>query len=134
MPHGNIDKLPDHHSTHSETQAAIVAEIASRFIEWRSSPNILTESIPFRWLQRVAALGRDNPDALWLYLQLQTGDLSALTTTYHAQAEQRSLDRQAIHQTHQRALADMALHFPELQSVIAELDKTFRPPRGINRK
>lgn len=132
--YGNIDKIADRAHTHAPPEASLVAEIASRFIEWRTSSVVLTESKPFKWLQRLARLGRDNPDALWLYLSLQTGDLSALTDTCQNQAADRALDRQAIHQRHQRALADMALHFPELQSVISELDKTFRPPRGINTK
>lgn len=132
--HGNIERIADRTPHQPSTDAAIVAEIAARFIEWRTTPGILTESKPFKWLQRIAALGRDNPDALWLYLQLQTGDLSALTDTYDSQAQLRLVERQMIHKTHKRALLDMALHFPELQATIQELDKTFRPPRGINRK
>jgi hypothetical protein len=125
---------PLHEPIEHTNDALMASEIAHKFIEWRSSPGVLTESKPFKWLQRLAALGRDNPDALWLYLQLQTGDLSALTDTYDSQAQLRLVERQMIHKTHKRALLDMAIHFPELQSTIQELDKTFRPPRGINRK
>ena len=132
--HGDINKLKDRPPQREATDSALAAEITTRLIEWRSQPGTLTESKPFKWLMRLAALGRDNPDALWLYLHLQTGDLDALTITYDAQASQRSLDRQAIHQKHQRAMQDMSLHFPELGAVIREMGHAFRPARGVNVK
>jgi len=134
LMHGNIDKLRDTTTQHGQTDASLAAEIATRLIEWRSTPGTLTESKPFKWLMRLAALGRDNPNALWLYLHIQTGDLDALTLTYDLQAASRATDRQAIQQKQHRALRDMQLHFPELKQVIDEMRKAFRPARGINRK
>ena len=132
--HGDINKVATPTRRTAPNEAAIVAEIAARLIEWRIASGVLTESKPFKWIQRISALGRDNPDALWLYLHLQSGDLSALTDTYQQQAQERSLDRQAVHQRHQRAIDDMKLHFPELRAVINDLDAHFRPPRGIINK
>lgn len=131
--HGNIDKLPDRTSRHQTPEAALVAEICARLIEWRDGPP-LNESPPFLWIQRIAALGQDNPDALWLYLHIQSGDLSALTQTYQDQASLRATSRQAIEQKHSRASQAMSLHFPELKSALDSLQSLCRPPRGINTK
>lgn len=116
--------------THRPEEAAIVAEICARLLEWRSLHTL--ESAPFNWIQRIASLGLDHPDSLWLYLHLQSGDLSSLTMTYQEQALERGLDRQSIHERHQSALLTMSLHFPELQQVITSLHHIFKPSRGIN--
>ena len=115
------------HTQHTE-HACIVAEICSRLIEWRSLH--VSESPPTKWLLRISLLAQDNPDALWLYLALQSGDLSALTKTYQEQANEKHLARQDIHQRHTRALKAMTLHFPELKDTITDLHYLFRPARG----
>ncbi len=129
LPH-NDKQPPLFAPTTRPEEAAIVAEICARLIEWRSLH--LIESPPFNWIQRIASLGLDHPDALWLYLHLQSGDLSALTKTYQEQATEKGLDRQSLHERHQSALHIMALHFPELQQVISSLHHIFKPSRGIN--
>lgn len=115
--------------THRPEEAAIVAEICARLIEWRSLH--LIESAPFNWIQRISSLALDHPDAFWLYISLQSGDLSALTKTYQEQAQERCLDRQSLHERHQSAVHTMSLHFPELQHVIKDLHSIFKPSRGI---
>lgn len=132
-PFGNIDKLPDVVRPPSSQQAALVAEICARLIEWRDGPP-LNESTPFLWLLRLSSLAQDNPDALWLYLHIQSGDLSALTQTYQEQAANRATSRQAIEQKLSRATQSMSLHFPELQTTLLSLQSLCRPPRGIPSK
>jgi len=132
-PNGNIDNLPNPVRPTTPTETALVAEICARLIEWRDGPPI-NESSPFLWLQRLASLGQDNPDALWLYLHIQSGDLSALTQTYQEQASHHATSRQAIEQKLSRAHQAMSLHFPELQDALSHLQALCRPPRGINVK
>lgn len=129
-PLPNREYQPLHAPTQRLEDAAIVSEISARMMEWRSAH--LVESKPIEWLLRIAMLAQDNPDALWLYLSLQSGDLSTLTQTFQELADARSMRRQTMHTRHQEAIASMALHFPELKSVITEMDTLFRPARGIN--
>lgn len=133
VPFHDIDRIPNPDRPATPTGTALVAEICARLIEWRDGPP-LNESPPFIWLQRLASLGQDNPDALWLYLHIQSGDLSALTQTYQEQASLRSTSRQAIEQKLSRAHQAMSLHFPELQDALSHLQALCRPPRGINTK
>ena len=109
-------------------EVAIAAEISARLMEWH---NTHSATSPYLWLQRLALLASDSPDALWIYLAIQSGDLSALTKTYQEQATELGLDRQSIHERHQAALLTMSLHFPELQSVIKQLNNIFKPSRGL---
>ena len=132
--HGNIDKLQDRQAQHTTLEPALVAEICARLLEWRSLSPALTESKPTLWLLRLSSLAQDNPDALWLYLSIQSGDLSALTITYQDQASLRHTSRQAIEQKLSRAHQAMSLHFPELKSALDGLQSLCRPPRGINTK
>jgi hypothetical protein len=129
-PTGNIDKVANPSLSPRAEETALVCEICARLIEWRTL-HPLTESTPFLWIQRIASLGQDNPDALWLYLSIQSGDLAALTETYEAQASQRASSRQAIEQKLSRASQAMSLHFPELAHTLASLQSHCRPPRGL---
>ena len=126
----NIEHPSLHAPIQRTEQAAIVGEIAARLIQWRSLH--LSESPPTKWLLRISLLAQDSPDALWLYLSIQSGDLSALTNTYQEQATALHLSRQDIHQRHTRALEAMTAHFPELKHTITELHHLFRPKRGLN--
>ena len=99
-------------------QARLVAEVAERLIEW--SDMACRERV-LRWVQRVAGLGRDCPPAMWIYLRLQTGDMSELTRSYRELGIDRCESKQAVQQELERVMAVLTAHYPEMADAVQEL-------------
>lgn len=113
------------YSGHERSErAAIVGEICERLIEWRDMDG--RERV-HSWLSRLSTLGgdHDSKDALWLYLRLATGDLSQLTMSFSELGLKHHDTKQAEQQEHEKAVAVIARHFPELAKELQFLTRHF---------
>lgn len=106
------------HAIERGEEAAIVGEVARHLLEYRE---VTSESRCAALLQKLTAIHQLNPDALWLFLGLLTGDLSAVTESYKHQGEARALDKQAMQQRTERALHTLQIHYPEVAHAIIQL-------------
>lgn len=114
-------------------EAALYAETAARLIELHdgcSHNGSPTGRTPLVWLLRAAKMGAESPPALWLYLRLQSGDTSDLSSTYEELAAKTFRARQNVEKELTRTCELLKLHYPELARVVNELRHRFRLPRG----
>lgn len=104
-----------------ETEARIVAEIASRLCEWI---DLASRARVISWVCRLNELAMNGGSPLELYLRHQCHDAS-LARSYAQQAEATGLRRQTVHKAFKDNVAVVARRLPVLAEVIlSEHDKT----------
>ncbi len=106
------------HEVERGEEAAIVGEIAVRLIELKE---LTSTSRVTTLISKLHAISLIDREALWIVLPVLTGDLSNLTKSYQEMAKARELDKQAIQQQVERALAALKIHFPSIAAAYVDL-------------
>lgn len=103
---------------HQDSEAQIVAELVQRMVEWSE---ITSRARVVKWLLHVSSMARTNQPALWMYLKLQTGDLSRVRESYTDQAQRQGVTKQAVHKLQCKTLDDLEQDKPILAKAIQSL-------------
>ena len=106
------------HEVERSEEAALVAEIASRFMELKQVTSAHRAST---LISKMHALSLVHPEALWLVMSLLTGDLSEVTRSYSDMGKEHARTKQAEEQSRARALDGINQHFPQLAKAVIEL-------------
>jgi hypothetical protein len=93
-------------------------ELTALLLEWADE---IKEAEVGRWIRKVAIMHSDCAPALWVYLRLQTGDLTEITRSYSEQGEVRTRQKQAVQQELERVVACFDQYFPELGRAVRDL-------------
>ncbi len=107
-----------HRELDRSEEAAIVSEIAARFIELKQATSAHRASA---FISKLHALALVHPEAMWLVVSLLTGDLSEVTRSYADMGEEHGRTKQAEEQARSRALEGINRHFPHLAKAVIEL-------------
>lgn len=108
---------PPHEIERSE-EACVWAEICVRLIEHSERTSIHRTKAIIRKLYCLTQMDRE---CFMVFLNLMTGDLTALTRSYEEEAKKHALDKQAVQQRIERVIASLTLHFPEVARAVVEL-------------
>jgi len=106
------------HELERSEEAAIVGEIATRFIDLREATSAHRAAL---LIGKLHAISRVHPEALWLVMSLLTGDLSEITKSYSDMGKEHARSKQAEEQARSRAIEAINLHFPKLALAVVEL-------------
>lgn len=109
-------------------EAAIVGEIARRFMEMRQATSAYRASM---LISKMHTLSQIHPEALWLVMSLLTGDLNEITRSYSEMGKESGKSKQAVEQSRSRALDGIQRHFPSLAHAIIELRHITSENRSI---
>lgn len=107
------------HAVERSEERAIESEIAVRLLELREATSRDRVVAFISKLHAIASL--TEREAIWVVLELMTGDLGAITKPYEETGRERSLDKQAIQQQMERVIIGIRRHYPELAGVIVQL-------------
>lgn len=106
------------HDLERSEEAAIVAEMATRFIELKEATSAHRAAT---LISKLHALSICHPEALWLVMSLLTGDLSEITRSYRDIGKDAGKSKQAVQQSIERSISAINTHFPKLAIAIIEL-------------
>lgn len=107
------------HAVERSEERAIESEIAVRLLELREVTSRDRVVAFIAKLHAIASL--HEREAIWVVLELMTGDLSAITKPYEETGRERALDKQAVQQQMERVIAQIGRYYPELSRVIVQL-------------
>ena len=99
-------------------EAAIVAEIAARFIELKQ---VTSAHRAATLITKMHALKLVHHEALWIVMSLLTGDLTEITRPYSDMGVEQGKTKQAVEQERSRAINAITIHFPHLAKAVIEL-------------
>jgi predicted component of type VI protein secretion system len=106
------------HEVERSEEAAIVSEMAIRFIELKEATSAHRAA---SLISKLHALSVMHPEALWLVMALLTGDLSQITRSYADIGKESAKTKQAVQQSIERSIKAINTHFPNLAVAIIEL-------------
>lgn len=106
------------HEVERSEEAAIVAELATRFVELKEATSAHRAAT---LISKLHALAIIHPEALWLVMSLLTGDLSEITKSYKEMGKEHGRTKQGEEQQRARAIEAINRHFPKLAVAVVEL-------------
>ena len=116
-PYDEAEQAPD-------TAAKIIAEVANRLIEWGE---LESRTRVTHWLGTLMALHKQDPHAMWLYLNWQTGDTARIAASFEERGRESALPRQAVQQSTARAFDAIRAIMPDLAQAMREAFEIHAP-------
>lgn len=112
--------LPAHESESAERteETAIESEIAARLLELREKTSA---SRAAEFVTKLASLHQIRHTAFWTVVEIMSGDLSAITTSYAEQGKARGIAKQAVQQELERTLESIGTSYPEVAQTIIRI-------------
>lgn len=107
------------HPVERSEETAIESEIAVRLLELRAATS-RDRVVAFLSKLYVIATLKER-EALWVVLELLSGDLGAVTKPYIESGREHALDKQAVQQQMERVIAAIGRHYPEAARAIVQL-------------
>lgn len=99
-------------------ETAIEGEIAARLLELREKTSA---SRAAEFVTKLAALHQIRHTAFWTVVEIMSGDLSAITTSYSEQGKTRGIAKQAVQQELERTLAAIGTSYPDVAQTIIRI-------------
>ena len=104
--------------------AQLAAEICARILEWR---DLASRTAVSAWLLKLANLHRADPNALWLYIEQQSGDTTLIAKSFDDRGSASATSRQAAEQATSRSMAAVAAVMPTLAAAMRKTYEAHAP-------